>query len=193
MSGVRCFVGIALPDDLRDRLVEARNAICEADPSWRDEKWVARDNLHVTLNFLGSVPQADLEPVVDALSGAFSRAEPFDLAFDGIAAIPAPRRAAMLWASFADGSRGFGRCVRLVDASVLDLAIESETREPRAHATLARARRPHAVDSSALEVATRIVGPATSVSVASATLFSSRQTSSGPSYETIASWRFGAE
>ena len=64
---LRLFCGLPLPDRTLDAL----------EP-WQEqhlrERIVPRENLHVTLAFLGSRPAADLEPIANALREATARA-----------------------------------------------------------------------------------------------------------------------
>ena len=69
---VRLFCALRLPDDTLDGLVawerEAFSDVPRARP-------VPRENLHVTLAFLGHRPASELEPIVGALRAASARAE----------------------------------------------------------------------------------------------------------------------
>src|SRR3546814_4266599 len=59
---MRLFVALALPDHLRSRLAE----LCSGLPGAR---WVAPENLHLTLRFIGEVDGRDAEDIDVALSG----------------------------------------------------------------------------------------------------------------------------
>lgn len=57
----RLFVAVDLPDAVRARLVEQTRALRTALRAARIEdafRWVAAENLHVTLRFLGDVDDA---------------------------------------------------------------------------------------------------------------------------------------
>jgi 2'-5' RNA ligase len=65
---IRLFCALRLPDDALDRLVAWQTRLAGGG------RLVARDNLHVTLAFLGHIDSAQLADVVSALRGAASRA-----------------------------------------------------------------------------------------------------------------------
>jgi 2'-5' RNA ligase len=58
---LRLFCALALPDDVLDRLVRWQN------DALGEERLVSRDNLHITLAFLGHRPVEELEPVAAEL------------------------------------------------------------------------------------------------------------------------------
>ena len=55
---VRLFCALTLPDDVLDRLVRWQAALSEGD-----FRLVPRENLHVTLAFLGSRPRSELDAI----------------------------------------------------------------------------------------------------------------------------------
>ncbi|HJR19354.1 MAG TPA: RNA 2',3'-cyclic phosphodiesterase, partial [Actinomycetota bacterium] len=69
---MRLFVAVDLPATVKDEL---DRLIAALRPSIPDAKWVPRDNIHLTLSFLGEVGDERVEPIVEALRGvAASRA-----------------------------------------------------------------------------------------------------------------------
>src|SRR5438105_8405666 len=68
---LRLFCALTLPEPVLDRLVE-----WQARELAGGERVVPRDNLHVTVAFLGSRPAADAEPVAAELRAAAAAAEP---------------------------------------------------------------------------------------------------------------------
>ncbi len=71
---VRLFCALTLPDDVLDRLV-AWQAWLEPGPA----RLVPRENLHLTLAFLGHRPAGEVEAVAAALRGAAGAAVPIVL------------------------------------------------------------------------------------------------------------------
>lgn len=123
-ADVRLFVAAALPDDVLDALAAL------GDPRGADLRWVDRSELHVTLRFLGEVPDADVPALVDALAEA---------------SLPAAEAAA------GPTVTRLGRqvlCVPVAGVDALAAAVVAATagfgvhdpRPYRGHVTLARAR-----------------------------------------------------
>jgi 2'-5' RNA ligase len=73
---LRLFVGLPLPDEPLDRLVAWQGDHLPERPGVRV---VPRENLHITLAFLGARPVADVEPVSAALRDAAAGAGPLVL------------------------------------------------------------------------------------------------------------------
>jgi 2'-5' RNA ligase len=74
---LRLFLALRLPDDALDDLVA-----WQVESLAGDLRVVPRENLHVTLAFLGSRPAAELPAIVDALHGAAAAARPIELRID---------------------------------------------------------------------------------------------------------------
>ena len=187
--GVRLFLGVPLPSDLTRSLITACDVIRSSDPAWRDAKWVAKSNIHLTLAFLGEVEVSDISDLSLAFSRVATEHRRFSLPFGGLRAMPSERRCRMLWAAFLDPD---GACEALAE----DLLRAAEPfcevergRSFRAHATLCRARRPKPLNAAAIARASeflRDVPP--EMSVPSATLFESRLTPQGPVYTERGVW-----
>ena len=64
MSKTRTFVAIAASADVRER---AMQAIEQLRSSADNVKWVAPENMHLTLKFLGDVPATEIAQVCRAV------------------------------------------------------------------------------------------------------------------------------
>jgi RNA 2',3'-cyclic 3'-phosphodiesterase len=110
----------------------------------RDVAWIARDNLHLTLKFLGGVEAERLERIGIALAAAAAVSQPFDLEVRELAAFPTPARARVLWAGVGAGGEAAAALVARIDAALAPLGFPPEARAFAAHVTLGRVRTPHA-------------------------------------------------
>lgn len=192
MSPVRAFLALDVDPETRTLLGRAASAIRSADASWRDEKWVAEENLHITLKFLGDVGEAvlpGLSAELDDLSKGFA---PFDLERKGIRAVGGPRRCRMLWGTFEDSTGACSELAAAIDARCAAYGIPPEHREFSPHVTICRARRPKPVLAAAAEAADQMFGGAqTKMSVGAFTLYSSTLSRTGPTYHVLNRWTLG--
>jgi RNA 2',3'-cyclic 3'-phosphodiesterase len=184
---VRCFVAIELPDEVHTLFSGIADAVRIADATWRGEKWVARDNLHITLKFVGHIAEDSVDALVAACRRETEGLPGFEILPDSIRAVPSATRARMLWGSFTDPS---GRCAELAAAAeraALHVGAEPETRAFKPHVTLVRARSPHRIAPQALDEGNLLVQRFDRpVSVRAATVFRSTLSRSGPTYTALA-------
>lgn len=193
MASVRCFTGIPLDECLGDSLRSAVDIIKDRDRTWRDEKWVAPSNLHVTLHFLGSIEETDLPALFDALDTALAF-ERFVMPLAGITAVPGSKRCRMLWATFLDPDGACASMAESIQRAALPFGVPAEDRPFKPHATLCRARRPKAIDAAALDDANAsLTGGPRKMSVGRATLFASRLSPRGPVYTALRDWHARGE
>lgn len=184
----RCFVALELPERALPVLGRARTLISEAAPSWRDEKWVAPELLHVTVAFIGAVSDPAWDGVLAALTSAAGEHRPVTLVFDGARAVPDRRHAQMMWATLHSDPSDLGP---LRDALLRACAVAPDQRPFRPHVTLVRARRPRAMPASATALAARWLSDAGkavdgAMSVPSLTVYSSTLGACGPTYRSLA-------
>jgi RNA 2',3'-cyclic 3'-phosphodiesterase len=190
VNGIRSFVALDLPGNVTAALLGAGEAIRQAAPEWRGEKWVAEPNLHVTLKFLGTVDAATLGGLRDSLTSSLAAHEVFEMRLEGVRSAPRTRHA-MLWATFSDPN---GLCAALaatVETAAASCGLERDERRFVPHVTLVRARKARRLSVESLTSANALLAERDiSMSVLSATLFASTLTSHGPVYERLDTWAF---
>ena len=99
-------------------------------------------NLHLTLKFLGAVPEERIQAIVAALARSGSELRPFDARFRGLGAFPSTSRPRVIWAGVLDGAPEMIELARRVDAALAALGFAREERPFSPHVTLGRMRRP---------------------------------------------------
>ena len=178
---IRLFVGLELPDSVRSDLA----AICSGVPGAR---WVAPDNLHLTLRFIGNVEDTVLGDIDLALSKL--RAPAFDLVIQGVDQFCKGRRPTMLWAGV-PRNPALTHLQGRVERAIQRAGLEPEGRKFTPHVTLARLK-----DANASRVRTFITANSlfrsAPIPVERITLFSSFLARSGAIYRAEAEYALQA-
>jgi 2'-5' RNA ligase len=181
---MRLFVAIDLPAEAKDSLGELIERLRSSIP---DAKWVPRDNLHLTLSFLGEVPDERADAVRHALRDAAAALRgPIPTRLSGIGAFPTARRARVLWAGLDDTTGGLAAIAGMASSAMEPLGFVPERRAWTPHLTLARLR----VPGSVLSV---VDAPVAQVAfeVPDVVLFRSRLRRPAPDYEPLERFRLG--
>ena len=97
---MRVFIGVELDDrvkaaaaDVAERL---RQRLNRSVPDFR-ARWIEPANLHVTLWFIGEVPEASLDRIIAALQSPAFPSPAFPLSLAGCGAFPPSGQARVLW------------------------------------------------------------------------------------------------
>ena len=106
-------------------------------------KWAALEHAHVTMKFLGSIPEPLVEALADMLTGVGRTLRPVKVAVRHLGTFggSSPR---VLWAGIEDLKEGRGSgladAARAVSDACAELGFEPEKRPFRAHLTLGRVK-----------------------------------------------------
>lgn len=174
MSGVRLFAALELPGEVRSALASWGARVSAREPAVR---LVSTDALHVTLVFLGSQPESDIDAIGRAVVFEARRLDP--LAVSAAAWLP-PRRPGVLVADLIeDRDRLAGLQSDLVDA--LMLWHEPDDRPFRPHVTVARVRRGMRIASRDVPAPPRLIFDASAL-----VLYRSYAEPGGSRYEAVA-------
>ena len=135
---IRAFVCVAPPEEIVAGMEKFLSGLRTLAPQG-GYKWVGREQLHLTLRFLGEAP----EPRVAAMDRALRSMKapgPFEIEIAGAGGFPNLNRPRALWMGVSKGGDALARLASLVEDAAVDAGYERETRKFKAHLTLARAR-----------------------------------------------------
>jgi RNA 2',3'-cyclic 3'-phosphodiesterase len=187
----RCFVSFDLSEQALDLLENARAAFLDVAPEWRQEKWVDRQLQHVTLKFIGPLPDDSVAGAVEGLARVAADFEPLAMEAAEVRAVPGAKRASMLWCTIGGEVQRCARLAREVDSLLAaEFGVEADERAYLPHATLVRVRRHRRAPADAIAAANAAIGAGKAsdrfVSVPSITLWSSTLSSGPPVYQPLA-------
>ena len=90
----RTFIAVVASPEIRQATRKVADLL---RPAAGDVKWVAPENLHWTLQFLGDVDVLEIPAVCNAVACATREVDTFELEARGVGAFPAPDRPRTLW------------------------------------------------------------------------------------------------
>ena len=128
---IRTFIAVDLPDSFIDTIAEIQQELKG------NIKLVDPKQVHITMKFLGDVPEKKIPKIEDALSGINS--EPFTARVQGVGAFPKPDYARVIYIG-ADPAETFTRLYAEVESALAPLGFKREKRPFTPHATLARVK-----------------------------------------------------
>ncbi len=134
---MRLFVAINLPDDVRQSMW---NGAALLRGQSFPVKWVGPDSLHLTLKFLGEVPEQRVNELSEGIDRAIVGTAPFELPISGFGAFPNPRRARVVWIG-CEYVAALQRIQPNVEAEMEGAGFPCESRSFHAHFTVGRVRR----------------------------------------------------
>jgi 2'-5' RNA ligase len=184
MSGdpLRTFFAVDLPPSVRAEAV--RRVAPVRSVVTKGVRWVAEENLHLTLRFLGNLPPEHIPKLVSFAEATLLPLPQFEATIGGLGAFPNADRARVLWLDVMRGARELARLARKLDGAAAKIGIERERRPYRAHLTVGRLRQPASVPLA------RIAAPSgskeISFSVEEVVLYESRLSSAGARYIPLA-------
>ena len=135
---MRLFIAALIPDAVRDALHQAREQLQRAAPD-RALRWVAPENYHITLLFLGEQDETRVPAIVQAMESARAGVPPFEIAVQGLGVFPNWNRPNVLWAGVSKGSQPLAQIAAALERALLP-APSGKPFHP--HITLARLKSP---------------------------------------------------
>ncbi len=179
---MRVFIAVDIEDPLViSRLDLLKDAILSTGVPM---KTVESYNYHITLRFIGEVPEGVVDAIKrDVLGGV--RAESFTMKLQGLGAFPSPARPRVVWVGVTQGADELGRIRETIESRLRKLGIKPERQEFHPHVTLARikgSRNIHSLVRVLQEYQDYEVGI---VRVTAIRLKKSTLTRRGPIYETL--------
>src|SRR5213594_1306566 len=133
---IRSFISIDLDDE--KILSQVESIMSSLLSLGGDLKRVERENIHLTLKFLGIVSASNLEEVTSALAKVTF--PPFSLEIKGAGAFPNLKRMNVIWVGIGDGWSQVELIFEQTEKLLHQLGFSRETRAFSPHITVARVK-----------------------------------------------------
>ncbi|MEO2241379.1 MAG: RNA 2',3'-cyclic phosphodiesterase [Euryarchaeota archaeon] len=138
MSTFRAFISIDIEEDeVIDRIQELQDRL---KASGADLKLVEPENVHLTLKFLGDIPESRVSEVVEAMERAADTVEPFTLRLKGLGVFPNIRHIRVVWVGVDEGADETKAMAAVLEDELGRRGFRRERRDFVPHVTIARVR-----------------------------------------------------
>ena len=176
---MRTFIAIELTDEIKNELARIQARLKYAGG---DVKWVEKDNIHLTLKFLGEVQEERIDDVVSKLEAVAKVSKPFEMTIKDTGAFPNIDYPRVIWAGLDKGAGESKEIAQKIDEGLEQLGFQKETRAFSPHLTIGRVRS----SKNKLELKEKVLSAKIEKPLAqrvdSVILFKSELTSNGPIY-----------
>lgn len=136
---LRTFIAIELPPDTQAYLFQTGKKMA-AQISSRAVRWVAPENMHLTLRFLGDTAEDKLPLIAADLDKICQEFELFNLHLNEIGCFPNRKRPRVIWAGLAGGVKKLMALQGQIETAVQALGWQEDNRPFRAHLTIGRVK-----------------------------------------------------
>jgi RNA 2',3'-cyclic 3'-phosphodiesterase len=134
---VRLFVAVNLPEAEKHQLGKVLDNLRQTTLPVR---WVEPDSLHITLKFLGTVPETERPPLTRALERAVQGVAPFDVGLTGFGTFPGRGRPNIFWIG-ASARAVLAELQERVEEQTALLGFPREARPFHPHITIGRLKK----------------------------------------------------
>ena len=133
---LRSFIALEIPVEIQSAIAQSIAPLIKTLPKPLI-RWVAPQNVHLTLKFLGDVSPANLERMAEAIKVEAASLEIFSMSVGGLGAFPTHGRARVIWISL-DAPPALAALQRGVAAVAAKLGYPTEERPFSPHLTIGR-------------------------------------------------------
>jgi 2'-5' RNA ligase len=181
---MRAFFCIELEDEIKEQLDGITQSLKRRNEA--RVSWVKRENLHVTIKFLGEIAPERVEELRLAAEVASEGIGPFELELDLLGAFPHPERPRVIWAGSSSPPEELLRLHEQLERELAPLGFPPEGKPYTPHITLGRVKERNRAKIGRLGERMGKVEPFHFVAKASGlTLMESRLSPSGATYTPI--------
>jgi 2'-5' RNA ligase len=137
MSRLRAFIAVEIPLDIRQDIEHATSNLRRGTGSLI--RWVAVENMHLTLKFLGDIPTANMEVLTQMIRAEADSFNCFDIHLTGIGSFPNPKRPRVIYIGI-QAPAELEAFQSQLESATRRLGYNSEERAFAPHLTIGRVR-----------------------------------------------------
>lgn len=186
MARIRTFIAVDVDSSVRRKAAELTSRLRAAEGKIT---WVAPQQMHLTVKFLGEVPDTKLPKVCSAVEAACRTLAPFAIECRGAGAFPDRDRPRTLWIGVTEGVAELRALHDALEDQLAPFGFPKEGRGFKPHLTIGRVRQPGAGLAELLAANEAFV--AGGCEIGEAVVYASFLDRAGPTYEVLGSASLG--
>lgn len=132
---MRTFIAIEIPENIKQQMSEIQGRLKDTGI---DASWPRPEGIHLTLKFLGEIPESQAPDIKNGLVSAVKGTGEFRIEIAGAGAFPNPRNARVVWLGLSGEVEKLNRLQAAVEDAMVRIGFEREDRPFKPHLTLAR-------------------------------------------------------
>ncbi len=139
MSNIRTFIAVFASERINNnisRLVDRFAAVNK-----KQVNWIPLDNLHVTLNFVGEIPDRDIPEFCRDAKAVIEKFEPFELTLGGLDGFPSLESPRTLWVGAEQGGEEMEAMSREITKFLRDWSLGKSRFDFQPHMTIGRIKK----------------------------------------------------
>jgi 2'-5' RNA ligase len=136
---LRTFIAVEIPTGIQAAIAKSTASLKNSLPRPL-VRWVAPQNVHLTLKFLGDISSATLEHLAETINVEAASHSMFSMSVGGLGAFPNPCRARVIWIGL-EAPPALEALRRGVEAAAAQLGYAPEERPFSPHLTIGRVGR----------------------------------------------------
>lgn len=147
---MRTFVAVELPEEIKNQIatVQAELKRIPAQVSW-----VKSGNIHVTLKFLGEVPEDKIQEVFTATELGCKGVKKFRMGLKGLGGFPNLKRPRVIWVGTSKGEKEITDLQKKVEQELEKVGFPKEEKNFTPHFTIGRIKIPKGIEELSRAVA----------------------------------------
>lgn len=145
---MRLFIAIKIPNQIKEQIIDFQDIMRGVSkgesvtrPLTNGIKWVGYENLHLTIKFLGTVNEKQVEEIIHKISSAIYDIKPFHISLSAFGGFPDLRRPKVLWIGIKEGKAILVKIMNSLDKKLSVMGFEIENRNPVPHLTIGRVKK----------------------------------------------------
>lgn len=150
---IRTFIAIELPENIISSILKVQDGIRSYGLK---ASWVRRENIHLTLKFLGDINTSDIENIGKEIVEAAKEYPPLNLTAKGMGVFPSIKRPRVIWIGITGQIHRLMVLQKTLDKRLETIGFPRENRPFKGHLTIGRIKRK--IDSQRLMTAFREFG-----------------------------------
>lgn len=132
---IRAFIAVDLDDPVIEKIC---NVVEILKPRITEIRWLSKENLHLTLKFLGNIAESQVEPIAAALRHPVGLFSPCTISAKGLGVFPDFRRPKILWVGLTGDQ--LVQLAAKIESALMPLGFTPENRAFTPHLTIGRWR-----------------------------------------------------